>query len=97
MAYFPGGWSHFRVTLDDLKSQCPDTPATASCQIALGVRPPQPGRRVQRANLEKYFEAGLSGWRISRLEPDRIQFTLVERLAALLNRLPSKDSTEFRG
>ena len=41
------------------------------------------------ADLEKYLEAGLSGWRVFRLGPDQIQFALVERLVALVNRLPA--------
>lgn len=49
------------------------------------------------ADLEKYLEAGLAGWRVFRLGPDQIQFALVERLAALVNRLPPEDSTELRG
>jgi very-short-patch-repair endonuclease len=48
------------------------------------------------ADLEKYLEAGLSGWRVFRLGPDQITLPLVERLAALLNRLPSEDSPELR-
>jgi very-short-patch-repair endonuclease len=41
------------------------------------------------ADLEKYLEAGLAGWRVFRLGPDQIQFALVERLVALVNRLPA--------
>ncbi len=49
------------------------------------------------ADLEKYLEAGLAGWRVFRLGPDQIQFALVERLVDLVNRLPSEDSPELRG
>jgi very-short-patch-repair endonuclease len=43
------------------------------------------------ADLEKYLEAGLAGWRVFRLGPDQIQFAAVERLVALVNRLPAAD------
>jgi len=36
------------------------------------------------ADLEKYLEAGLLGWRVFRLGPDQITLANVERLAALL-------------
>lgn len=49
------------------------------------------------ADLEKYLEASLAGWRVFRLGPDQIQFTLIERLVALLNRLPTEDKPELRG
>lgn len=49
------------------------------------------------ADLEKYLEAGLAGWRVFRLGPDQIQFAYIERLVALLNRLPTEDKPEFRG
>jgi hypothetical protein len=41
------------------------------------------------ADLEKYLEAGLSGWRVFRLGPEQIQFARIERLVALVNRLPT--------
>jgi hypothetical protein len=31
----------------------------------------------------------LAGWRVFRLGPDQIQFAVVERLVALVNRLPA--------
>lgn len=49
------------------------------------------------ADLEKYLEAGLAGWRVFRLGPDQIQFAHVERLVALLTRLPSEDKPDLRG
>jgi hypothetical protein len=49
------------------------------------------------ADLEKYLEAGLAGWRVFRLGPEQIQFSLVERLVALLEWLPTEDSPELRG
>jgi very-short-patch-repair endonuclease len=36
------------------------------------------------ADLEKYLEAGLSGWRVFRLGPDQITMPIIERLAALV-------------
>jgi len=36
------------------------------------------------ADLEKYLEAGLSGWRVFRLGPDQITMPNIERLAAVL-------------
>jgi len=36
------------------------------------------------ADLEKYLEAGLAGWRVFRLGPDQITLENVQRLAALL-------------
>ena len=36
------------------------------------------------ADLEKYLEAGLLGWRVFRFGPDQITLENVERLAALL-------------
>jgi very-short-patch-repair endonuclease len=36
------------------------------------------------ADLEKYLEAGLSGWRVFRLGPDQITMPDIERLAAVL-------------
>jgi very-short-patch-repair endonuclease len=37
------------------------------------------------ADLEKYLEAGLSGWRVFRLGPDQITMPNIERLAAVLS------------
>jgi hypothetical protein len=34
--------------------------------------------------LEKYLEAGLSGWRVFRLGPDQITMPNIERLAAVV-------------
>jgi very-short-patch-repair endonuclease len=39
------------------------------------------------ADLEKYLEAGLLGWRVFRLGPDQITYPLVARLAAIITRL----------
>ena len=36
------------------------------------------------ADLEKYLEAGLAGWRVFRLGPDQITLENVRRLVALL-------------
>ncbi|MBU6303779.1 MAG: hypothetical protein KGS60_19705 [Verrucomicrobia bacterium] len=36
------------------------------------------------ADLEKYLEAGLLGWRVFRLGPDQLTFPLVARLAAII-------------
>ncbi len=36
------------------------------------------------ADLEKYLEAGLAGWRVFRLGPDQITLDNIQRLAALL-------------
>jgi very-short-patch-repair endonuclease len=36
------------------------------------------------ADLEKYLEAGLSGWRVFRLGPDQITMPIIERLAAVV-------------
>ena len=36
------------------------------------------------ADLEKYLEASLAGWRVFRFGPDQITLGNVERLAALL-------------
>jgi hypothetical protein len=36
------------------------------------------------ADLEKYLEAGLLGWRVFRLGPDQLTFPLVGRLAAII-------------
>ncbi len=36
------------------------------------------------ADLEKYMEAGLAGWRVFRFGPDQITLENVERLAALV-------------
>ena len=37
------------------------------------------------ADLEKYLEAGLSGWRVFRIGPDQITMPIIERLAAVLS------------
>ena len=37
------------------------------------------------ADLEKYLEAGLSGWRVFRLGPDQITMPIIERLAAVVS------------
>jgi len=37
------------------------------------------------ADLEKYLEAGLSGWRVFRLGPDQITMPIIDRLAAVLS------------
>jgi very-short-patch-repair endonuclease len=42
------------------------------------------------ADLEKYLEAGLLGWRVFRLGPDQITCENVERLAALVCSLPDQ-------
>lgn len=39
------------------------------------------------ADLEKYLEAGLAGWRVFRLGPDQISLENVERLALLVGHL----------
>jgi very-short-patch-repair endonuclease len=39
------------------------------------------------ADLEKYLEAGLAGWRLFRLGPDQISLENVKRLALLVGRL----------
>jgi hypothetical protein len=49
------------------------------------------------ADLQKYLGAALAGWRVFRLGPDQIPFALVERLVALVNRLPAEDSPGLRG
>jgi hypothetical protein len=36
------------------------------------------------ADLEKYMEAGLAGWRVFRFGPDQITMEKVERLAVLV-------------
>jgi hypothetical protein len=36
------------------------------------------------ADLEKYLEATLAGWRVFRLGPDQITLDNIQRLAALL-------------
>jgi very-short-patch-repair endonuclease len=36
------------------------------------------------ADLEKYLEAGLSGWRVFRLGPDQITMPIIERLASVV-------------
>ena len=36
------------------------------------------------ADLEKYLEAGLAGWRVFRLGPDQITMDKIQRLDALL-------------
>ena len=36
------------------------------------------------ADLEKYMEAGLAGWRVLRFGPDQITMEHVERLPALV-------------
>jgi hypothetical protein len=55
-------------------------------------RNPEGWHPVRRGASQKYLEAGLSGWRVFRLGPDQIQLALVERLAALVNRLPSEEA-----
>ena len=37
------------------------------------------------ADLEKYLEAGLAGWRVYRFGPDQITMHNIERLIAVLN------------
>jgi len=39
------------------------------------------------ADLEKYLEAGLAGWRVFRLGPDQITVENVERLVLLVGQL----------
>ena len=41
------------------------------------------------ADLEKYLEAGLQGWRVFRLGPDQITMENVERLARVILTAPS--------
>jgi very-short-patch-repair endonuclease len=36
------------------------------------------------ADLEKYLEAGLAGWRVARLGPNEITFDIVRRIIALV-------------
>jgi hypothetical protein len=36
------------------------------------------------ADLEKYLEAGLAGWRVVRLGPNEITFDIVRRIIALV-------------
>lgn len=52
-------------------------------------RNPEGSRPVRRDASQKYLEAGLAGWRVFRLGPDQIQFAFIERLVALVNRLPA--------
>ena len=52
---------------------------------------------MRRDASQKYLEAGLAGWRVFRLGPKPIQFALVERLAALVDRLSAEDSAGLRG
>jgi len=40
------------------------------------------------ADLEKYLEAGLSGWRVFRLGPDQITMPVIERLVVVLSTDP---------
>ncbi len=50
------------------------------------------------ADLEKYLEASLAGWRVFRFGPDQITMENVERLARLIaftTRLPAKDHRAF--
>ena len=48
------------------------------------------------ADLEKYLEAGLAGWRVFRLGPDQIAMANVARLADLVRRLdPGDDGGGF--
>jgi len=42
------------------------------------------------ADLEKYLEAGLAGWRVFRLGPDQITLENVQRLVALVQRLDAQ-------
>jgi very-short-patch-repair endonuclease len=44
------------------------------------------------ADLEKYLEAGLSGWRVFRLGPDQITMPIIERLVVIVNELPHRDT-----
>ena len=56
------------------------------------------------ADLEKYLEAGLAGWRVFRLGPDQITLENVERLVRLVRgllqppecRMPSTSSIALR-
>jgi len=66
-----------------------DPSRLAGGEMDCGQRNPEGTRRVRRDASQKYLEAGLAGWRVFRLGPDQIQFTLVERLVALVNRLPA--------
>lgn len=49
------------------------------------------------ADLEKYLEAGLVGWRVFRLGSEQVSFRTVERLVALLRRLPPEDKPALPG
>ena len=44
------------------------------------------------ADLEKYLEASLAGWRVFRLGPDQITLPVVERLAGILRHGSTQDS-----
>ncbi len=44
------------------------------------------------ADLEKYLEAGLAGWRVFRLGPDQLSMGNVSRLADLVRRHTPGDS-----
>ena len=41
------------------------------------------------ADLEKYLEATLNGWRVIRLGPDELTFDQVERLVSLVRKIPA--------
>ncbi len=40
------------------------------------------------ADLEKYLEAGLSGWHVFRLGPDQITMPVIERLVVVVSAAP---------
>jgi hypothetical protein len=48
------------------------------------------------ADLEKYLEAGLSGWHVFRLGPDQIAMPVIERLVAVVSDPPHRESGTFR-
>jgi hypothetical protein len=48
------------------------------------------------ADLEKYLEAGLAGWRVFRLGPDQITFENVGRLAAFATKVCLADIQDIR-